>query len=121
MGGGILAGLLETFVHLLTVNYFQTGNPEHVEHKAHLDKLNKARRTLKDHKQAHIAAHAKDSAYNPDAENYFKFLPKFETILEPGKVYSQVENPCFKVGILIIHTPKLQKYFAHDINNHFVF
>ena len=95
MGKKIFIGLQETFLHLLTPNIIQTSDNENFvnSQRRHQDAV---RNKFENLRKEHLDAVLKDPTYNPDASNYFKFIPKYITSLTIGETYN-LENPCYQV------------------------
>ena len=94
MGKKIFIGLQDTFLHLLTPNISPSDNKNFVDsQRRHQDAV---RNKFENLKKEQIDAVLKDPTYNPDASNYFKFIPKYITSLTIGETYN-LENACYQV------------------------
>ena len=98
-GQKIFKGLQDVFLYLLTPHSSAlASDPSDTDQKFHRS-VDHVRQQLIELKQHHIDAYERDTTYNPDASNYFKFIPIFLTNLKLDKSY-QVENPCYQVRFI---------------------
>ena len=96
-GTEILKGLEEIFLYILTPSISPTlAEPLSDYSLVRTKQLELTRKRLNAYKKQHLKAKLNDPTYNPDASDYFKFIPRFVTSLENGKTFS-VDIPCYQV------------------------
>ena len=72
------------------------------------EQQNKVRNKFKELQAQHLHAKTKDPTYNPDASDYFKFIPNYIEPLTIGKTY-KIDVPCYQVEnttVLVILSSK---------------
>ena len=96
-GKKIFTGLQDTFLYLLTPQLSpvlgQDRNAYDVKNK---EQQNDVRNKFKALQSQHLHNKMKDPTYNPDASNYFKFIPNYIETLTLGKTY-KIDIPCYQV------------------------
>ena len=98
MGQRIFDGLQDTFLHLLTPQLSptkdETSEALTLRQEKEIDAIKQTFQTLK---LQHLDAKVKGVKYDPDASEYFKFIPNYlETLAILGKPY-KIDIPCYQV------------------------
>ena len=97
MGQKIFNGLQDIFLHLLTPQ-LSPMKDETVDLLAlrQNEEIKAVRSKFENLKRKHLDAKIKDVSYNPDASDYFKFIPNYLKTLAIGETY-KIDVPCYKV------------------------
>ena len=96
-GTEILKGLEEIFLYIMTPSMSPiSADPLSDYSLLQKKKQELTRKRLNAYKKQHLNSKLNDPTYNPDASDYFKFIPRFVTGLENGKTFS-VDIPCYQV------------------------
>ena len=97
MGQRIFNGLQDTFLHLLTPQ-LSPMKGESIESLSlrQNEEIEAVRSKFQNLKLMHLDRKMKDVSYNPDASDYFKFIPNYLKTLAIGETY-KIDVPCYKV------------------------
>ena len=96
-GTEILKGLEEIFLYIMTPSVSPTLAEPLSDYSLRRTKQQElTRKKLNAYKKHHLNSKLNDHTYNPDASDYFKFIPKFVTSLESENKIS-IDIPCYKV------------------------
>ena len=96
-GTEILKGLEEIFLYILTPSISPTLEAPLSDYSMVRNKQQElTRKRLNAYKKHHLDSKLNDPTYNPDASDYFKFIPKFVTSLESENKIS-IDIPCYQV------------------------
>ena len=97
MGQRIFDGLQDTLLHLLTpqlsLTKDETYEPLNQRQEKEIDAVRQQFQSLK---LQHFDAKMKGVTYDPDASEYFKFIPNYLETLTIGKPY-KIDIPCYQV------------------------
>ena len=96
-GTEILKGLEEIFLYIMTPSISPISKDLKSDYSLLQTKQQQlSRKRLNAYKKHHLNSKLNDPTYNPDASDYFKFIPKFVSTLENGKKFS-IAIPCYQV------------------------
>ena len=97
MGQRIFDGLQDSFLHLLTPQLSpkkdETSKAFNQRQEKEIDAVKQKFQSLK---LQHLDAKIKSVTYDPDASEYFKFIPNYLETLTIGKPY-KIDIPCYQV------------------------
>ena len=97
-GPEIFKGLEEIFLYMLTPSVSPILDDPVTDFSRRQTKQQElTRKRFNAYKRYHLDSKLKDPTYNPDASDYFKFIPKFVTSLTSGKKF-KIEIPCYQVN-----------------------
>ena len=98
MGQRIFKGLEDTFLHLLTPQLSPTKDETSEALNQRQEKeIDAVRQKFQSLKLQHLDAKMKGVEYDPDASEYFKFIPNYLETLEILEKPYKIDIPCYQV------------------------
>ena len=97
-GPEIFKGLEEIFLYMMTPTVSPIlDDPVTDFSRRQTRQRELTRKRFNAYKRYHLDSKLRDPTYNPDASDYFKFIPKFVTSLTSGKKF-KIDIPCYQVN-----------------------